>query len=380
MAKIISGKFNSDVVRAVKKALESKEVNPLYIYGPSGSGKTFIIEKMLKVYRGNSQVVNAEKFASSELEEYLEYDLFALEDMELLKESSPVPETIFELISYYIENDKQIVLTSLYRPRRLNLPRRIISKIEAGVVVSIKQFDLKSRKKVIEKLGKDLPEKQIQKLIRKDIYTISQALGEIKKARVLGYVPLEEDTEETEEGTRSRDGEFNEFVEELREGFPEDIKYSKEEAKLREEYRSKMYVWKMKGFNTERIEKALEGPLERLTGEFVSFTTDVQRLIELQKRYGMLDKDKLMENSILSEEEINEIEKYLFDPEKVDYLNRRISELEEEERKIEMGEQITAEENVEKISEQERELKKENILKDLTMEFKDNSFRLIEEF
>jgi len=143
-----------------------------------------------------------------------------------------------------------------------------------------------------------------------------------------------------------------------------------------------MFVWKMKGFNTDRIKKVIDKNLDLLTGEFVSYTTDIQRLIELQKRYGMLAIENLMKNSIISKEENQEIEAALFNPDKVEWLAKTIGKLEEEEDK--MAEQARKKLEVkEKKLIPEEEISKEkisNLHKTITMNLNEKSFRLIEDF
>ena len=100
MNDIIYGNFNAEVIKAIKRALKSKEVNPLYIYGPSGSGKSFLAHKMKEEYPGESTLIEAKEFDTSLKNKYLNNDLFILVDIELLPKSSPIPETLFDIINY----------------------------------------------------------------------------------------------------------------------------------------------------------------------------------------------------------------------------------------------------------------------------------------
>jgi len=135
----------------------------------------------------------------------------------------------------------------------------------------------------------------------------------------------------------------------------------------------------MKGFNTDRIKNVIDGPIDKLTSEFVSFTMDIQRLIEMQRRYGSLDIKRLLNMDIISKKGIEEIEKALFNPDKVDWLSKRISELEDQEEKLIRG--------VEKREIEEEKPKKEmsqvnidKLIGELKLELYDNSFRLIKEY
>lgn len=393
MDKIIISKFNIEAVKAIKKALTSKDVNPLFIYGPSGSGKSFLVQNMKEKFKRKSEIIRAEEIDSQFIEQFIKNDLLIIEDMQLLRNYKPVPENLLDIIDYFIKNEKQIVLTADRHPKGLNLSNRIISRIESGVIVPIKELDKTSRRKVLETLGKGLSEKFLKKLQQSDIKTVNQAIGAIKKVRVLGYVPDEKDRIEEEkrkkeekekkkEEIKKQASEFERFIQDVKRGFSEKLEGSEKEEILRDEYRAKMFVWKMKGFNINRIKKVINGNLDLLTGEFVSYTTDIQRLIELQKRYGMLAVDNLIKNSIITKDETKDMEKALFNPDKVEWLTKTIGKLEEEEDKLLEKARKKLEISEKKLTE-EKELSKEkikNLKKVMTMSLRDESFRLIGDF
>lgn len=394
MDKIIYSNFNAEAIKSLKKAITSGEVTPLLIYGPSGSGKSFLVKNMLEEFTGISDIVNAKEIDSSLLKDYLNKDLILIEDIQLLKTSKNSMDTLFEILEHYTKtNYKKIILTADRHPKGINLPDRIISRIESGVIVPIKDFDEVSKRKVLEILGHGLSDKFLKKLERLDIRTMSQAIGAIKRVRVLGYVPDEKDRLEEEEKRKEEEekqkeegkiqaGEFEKFIQDVKRGFPEKFVETERAETLRDEYRAKMFVWKMKGFNTDRIKKVIDKNLDLLTGEFVSYTTDIQRLIELQKRYGMLAIENLIKNSIISKEENQEMEEALFNPDKVEWLAKTIGKLEEEEDK--MAEQARKKLEVkEKKLIPEEEISKErikNLHKTITMNLHEKSFRLIEDF
>jgi len=394
LEKIIYSRFNVEVIKAIKKALSSKEVNPLFIYGPSGSGKTFLVQNMREEFKGTSAVIKAEEIDSSLLEKYLKNDLLIIEDLQLVRPSRNVIDTLFNILEHFTKTGtKQITFTSDRHPGGLNLQNRIISRIESGVTVPIKVFDSVSKRIVIETLGKGLSDNFLKKLQKLDIKTMSQAIGAIRKVRVLGYVPDEKDRmeeadkkkkeeEKKKEEVKKQAGEFEKFIQDVKRGFPEKLVETEKAEILRDEYRAKMFVWKMKGFNTDRIKKVIDGNLDLLTGEFVSYTTDIQRLIELQKRYGMLTTDNLIKGSILSEEENKEVEKALFNPDKVEWLAKTIEKLEEEEDKLAEKARKKLEVTGKKLIPDE-EISKEkikNLNKVLSIKLQDESFRLIEDF
>lgn len=387
MNEIVYAKFNIGAIKAIKKALSSEDVNPLFIYGPSGSGKTFLVQNMREEFKGDSELIKAEEFKPSFLEKYLNNDLLIIEDLQLMKTSPDISEALFDVIEHFINNRKQITFTADCHPREIDLPTRVISRIETGVIVAIKEFDDTSKRRVLTTIGKGLSEKVLKNLQKLDIKTMSQAIGAVKKVRVLGYVPEKEEGEEYEEKKaeekeiKKKDSDFDRFIQDVKKGFPEMLVETKKEEAIRDEYRAKMFVWKMKGFDIGRIKKVIDGPLDLLTGEFVSYTTDIQRLIELQKRYGMLAMENLIKNSILSEEEKEEIEKALFNPDKVDWLTKVIDKLEKEEEKMAKKTreklEIKGEEPDEGTIPDE---KAEKLRNTLAFNLRDESFRLIEDF
>lgn len=116
-----------------------------------------------------------------------------------------------------------------------------------------------------------------------------------------------------------KENHFKEIIKSIEPDIPEVKPENNIVEELREEYKAKMYIWKMKGFNTSRIENVIDGNIDEITSEFVSFTADIQRLIDLQKRYGIL------ELKMIPEKEKFDIEKKLFDPDSVSELEYKIS-------------------------------------------------------
>lgn len=116
-----------------------------------------------------------------------------------------------------------------------------------------------------------------------------------------------------------KENHFTDIIKTIEPDIPEVNPENNIVEELREEYKAKMYIWKMKGFNASRIENVIDGNIDEITSEFVSFTADIQRLIDLQKRYGIL------ELNMIPEREKIDIEKKLFDPDSVSELEYKIS-------------------------------------------------------
>ncbi len=337
MQEIIYGNFNNEVVNAIKKVITLEEFKPLYIYGRQGTGKSFLMKRMSKKYPGASQVLESSDFTNSKTPECFGCDLLILEDINDISSNTSQSDKIFNVLNYFIKNKKQIVFTSSCTPSRLKLPKEFISEVKKGIVVSIKKFDQSSKRKVLNTLGKDLSPEILERLMDDNIKTISQAIKAVEKLKELVYILREEKKEEETlkmlESPEEND-EFNSLLNEVAESLPVGIGEWEGEKAVRDKYRTKMYIWEMKGFNTSRIKEVIEEPINQVIGEFIlacefdSFTSDIQQLVDLQKRYGFIDVRTLLDNSLINEEEIEEIEKALFDPDKVEWVNMRINEFE----------------------------------------------------
>jgi len=293
--------------------------NPIYISGPSGIGKSFILKKYFEKL-DNARIISSMDFEPEKVEEYLSHRFFGVEDLQLIHETKEIIRGFVSLIDHALEKDIQLVFTGDRPYEFLPLDPLITSRLDGGISIELPGLDPRSRTVLIAHLGKDLSPELREKIMEKDITNVRKLMGEIKKAMIMGTVE-EEKREEVKREEKPVD-DFSTFVESVKESIPEEIVETSEEERLREEYRQKLYVWEMKGFKTDRLKRAMEGKLEDLTREFVSFTTDVQRLIELQRRYGCLDV------SFLTPEEMREIEEKLFDPDAVMELEEKISRLE----------------------------------------------------
>ena len=83
------------------------------------------------------------------------------------------------------------------------------------------------------------------------------------------------------------DKEFFDFVKDLKEDFDKGATEQKDTMAIKNEYMLKLYIWKMKGFNVRRLEEVMDGPIDGIIQAFVSFTSGIQRLIELQKIFSL---------------------------------------------------------------------------------------------
>jgi hypothetical protein len=93
-----------------------------------------------------------------------------------------------------------------------------------------------------------------------------------------------------------------------------------EKLDVREEYKEKIYIWKMKGFDTTVLKPLLEGDVEKLKKTYDEFIKKVERLIELQKEFGSLNTSNFPDEAM-------KIESMLFSPEHVDDIEELIAKI-----------------------------------------------------
>jgi len=307
--------FNKEIFDFLQKVVEGPgKYNPVYIYGKPGSGKSTIIRS---IFKPGEDVLLLKPSELVELTFPLKekYRYVIILDIDLVPFNDDWVKKFFIQFQDWIDSGTQVIVTGSQPPDKLDIPERMLSEIRGGVSVGIKKLTGKDREEIVNKMFPDLSEDIRNSAIQSRSETIRELIGYIKSMEIGGGE--EEKTEAHLEGEQFRD-----LVRSLEEDMPSITQERSIEEELREEYRAKLYVWEMKGFNCERLKKVIDGPIEDITREFVSFTTDVQRLVELQRRYGLIDP------ALLTDEERKEIETDLFNPDKIFELDRRIGELE----------------------------------------------------
>jgi len=319
LPEVIKGNFNQDAIKTLLAVKEAPGVNnPLYIYGPPGTGKSFTVQAFLS-YFPESMYIKAGKIKPESLKELTKYKILVIDDFHLIQTDINIQSIVIEVIDEYVENKKQIILIADKPVEELPFHEGLRSRIEGGISIEFRPLDEISKKRIIDIMGEKIPQELRSSLYDKPFKDIRKIEGEIKKLLILGK-PGEHRIQEKKPGE-----DFNGFIHALRNEVPENlgkITKTSEEERLREEYRDKMYVWQMKGFNVDKLKEAIDnGTIEDITGAFVSFTTNVQRLVELHRRYGMLDRRYFPESA-------EEIEEKLFDPDSFMYLEEKISLLE----------------------------------------------------
>jgi len=330
--------------------------NPLFIFCNVGQGKTHLLHAIGWEYHrrypsGRVKLINGDEF-SEELADahdrralrqaYSEVDLLLLDDFHLLTDRARLEMVrVFEMLQ---SGRKQLVLTSLRAPEEMDMDDRLRSRIEGGLVCKVLPPDVATRIAILrrkaEEAGVSIKEGVLEDIARKVTANVRKLEGAINRLVVLSKARDEmissdfvasalrdmmpeypsEAAEAYEAPAEGGESEFSDFISDVAKTMARISPEPSEEARLREAYAQKLYVWEMKGFVVDRLKAALDKKMDVLAREFVTFTSDVQRLIELQNRFGSLNAKRFPEEAAV-------IEKLLFDPSAVEEVRRRIENL-----------------------------------------------------
>jgi len=338
------GKANQLVYLSVRRTLKElgKDINPLFIYSGKGLGKTHLVSSIMETIP-KKQVVYLDG-AEFETIPSNEGDVLILENIHLLDDETRKGIGLYNFIKSYTGIKKQVYITSLLPPEKLDISEQLFSLIKQGLTVPIFKPETELVGRIFKMLssdyGVDVSDNVIEYLSGLPFYDVREIETVLKKIDLLKDVNEEITIENVKEGigigeivpaereepqSFEKDSEFLDFIKDVREGFGEPETGLKDAGSIREDYMQKLYIWKMKGFNVERLEKAMDGSIENIIEAFISFTADVQRLIDLQKRYGELERET-------TPDEKKYFEKSLFDPDAFSDIENVLTRVEERKR------------------------------------------------
>lgn len=168
----VTGEFNKEASQAALMISRNpgKMFNPLFMYSNSGLGKTHLLHSIgnaikAKNPRAKILYITANDF----VEEYIKYvradsdseslkdyfktvDVLLLDDVQFLKDKVKTEEMFFYVYSSMINAGKQIVITSDKQPSELSgLEDRLVSRFSQGLVVKIKDPDIKTCEEILKK-------------------------------------------------------------------------------------------------------------------------------------------------------------------------------------------------------------------------------------
>ena len=330
-----------------------KIYNPLIIYGGVGLGKTHLLHAV-----GNSvalshpefkiEMLNGSQLVVGDLSRAEQADLLLFDDLHLGLHQRDVQVRLLPLFDRMIGLGRQVVITTDMHPQKIEaLDPKLLSRLLGGVFVVLKEIELREKGLILNKKaearGQKLPEDVLQIMASR----VSSNVREIEGAlnRVLLYSSLMEGpitkemvdealppavaaevqpepllAEVPEKPAAKLEGEFGAFVSGLDDRMLDMLAEQQDTEKTRRDFKEKLYIWKMKGFNTTSVEMVLDQDISVLTAEYDKYTANVEKLINLQHQFGLMAGQS-------TPEEMARIESVLFDPEQTDRLAQLVKNL-----------------------------------------------------
>lgn len=193
---------------ALRVAKESQlSFNPLFIYGGVGLGKTHLMHSIAWELMKSKQnrkflYLTAEKFAvlyvmalrekniMSFKEMFRSTDILMIDDFQFIAGKEQTQEEFFHTFNSLISQGKQIVLTADKSPLSLyKIEERIISRLQAGLPVSINATTYELRVGILESKAKNLNIRIPKDVIDFLAHTITSNVRELEGAlkRIISY-------------------------------------------------------------------------------------------------------------------------------------------------------------------------------------------------
>jgi chromosomal replication initiation ATPase DnaA len=305
--------------------------NPLYIYGNTGLGKTHLLWALFSELNRKATLLF---FSAKEFESYIDKAKvfntpFIVDDIHMV--SSTYQEKILGIVDTFLANNRQICFSGSSAPRELkNFDMKLISRIEGGLVCDIappKEMALIDMiKKKSGEAGILLPDEialELAQISTGSIRTIEGMINRLIAYSSLGNVSLDVDSARMilkEFYPKGIYSPVSSLLEELKKNASEILEDVSEKMDVRDEYKEKIYIWEMKGFDISSLSVLLEGNIEVLKAEYDSFIEKVERLISLQKEFGALDTSKCIEDAM-------KVESMLFSPDRLDEIEQLIARI-----------------------------------------------------
>lgn len=190
--------------------------NPLFIYGGVGLGKTHLMHAIafyILNQRANQKIlyVTSEEFTNELVtaiktgrneefrNKYRNLDVLLIDDIQFIANRESTQEEFFHTFNTLRDNNKQIVITSDKVPRDLkNLPDRLISRFQNGLIVDVQTPDYETRLAILNKraeLDNIVIDNEclhyIADNITSNIRELEGALSQIKNLSKLKNIPID---------------------------------------------------------------------------------------------------------------------------------------------------------------------------------------------
>ncbi|AKX33669.1 chromosomal replication initiation protein [Spiroplasma litorale] len=168
----ITGSSNINALKAAKAIISNLGMkwNPLFIYGDSGLGKTHLLKAICYEVGKINENLKVKYFTSSEFRKTIldslmdgfkeiettkseinDVDVILIDDIQFLANSGKTNEIFFNIFNSFVENNKQIVISSDKFPEQLNgFDKRMVSRFSQGLSVKIEKLDNETSLNIID--------------------------------------------------------------------------------------------------------------------------------------------------------------------------------------------------------------------------------------
>lgn len=186
--------------------------NPLFIYAESGFGKTHLLQAIAHITRAEyrTQYVSLRKYVDDFTNaarsgsrsafadfraKYEQADVLIIDDIQDLRRTDRTQDQFFDLFNHMHMEDRQIVLSCDTSPRQLRqLPDRLVTRFEWGLVVEINRPDLELRLAILRQKCRErglVAEDDVLRLIAQrashNVRELEGVLGHVElRARMAG--------------------------------------------------------------------------------------------------------------------------------------------------------------------------------------------------
>lgn len=174
--------------------------NPFFLHGKSGLGKTHILHSIGNEIKKNfpeKKIKYAEAkdfgdivmraFESDDINkniqnifnEYAKYDCLLIDDVQFIQSRKKTKEVFFNIFNFFINNNKQIVVTSDQDPKELkDFEERFITRFKGGLTVRIYPPDQKTTEEILKLKIRKNEKLDINKFTNESIKWIANNFGE----------------------------------------------------------------------------------------------------------------------------------------------------------------------------------------------------------
>ncbi|MEN3044162.1 MAG: DnaA/Hda family protein [Candidatus Hydrothermales bacterium] len=324
----IEYKGNKMAKRALETIVEEPLLfNPIFIYSEPGMGKTHLVTALAHKLREKNikELFLTPREFEKDYEKIYEFKkgFLIIDNFETFhKIKNEIIEDFSKNIDIILANEIQIILSSsLMFDEIKGLKEELISRIKGGLVIEILPPDEEDIKLLVkEKLSKRgalIEERFINLISKKGYKNIREIEGDINKLflRFISKEKIEEEDIEEITGISLSVLFFSDIIPDIEKSLEKLEIIAREEEAIKTALKEKIYIWEMKGYKTDRLKKLIDiKDIEIIKKEYKKFISDITKLIEFQKIYGEIGEQDL------------EIERALFDPERIEEVEKFIEE------------------------------------------------------